>query len=89
MKFDPERFNDKRREDKSQRYAWMPFGGGAHKCIGLHFGTLEVKALLHEMLRAHRWSAPAGYAAHWDYVSLPVPPTGCRYGSPRSERSPM
>jgi cytochrome P450 len=78
MKFDPERFNDERREYKSHRYAWMPFGGGAHKCIGLHFGTLEVKALLHEMLRAHRWSVPAGYAAHWDYVSLPVPADGMR-----------
>jgi cytochrome P450 len=76
MRFDPERFNDERREDKSHRYAWMPFGGGAHKCIGLHFGTLEVKALLHEMLRAHRWSVPSGYEARWDYVSLPVPVDG-------------
>ncbi|WP_020672765.1 cytochrome P450 [Amycolatopsis nigrescens] len=74
--FDPERFNDERREDKSHRYAWMPFGGGAHKCIGLHFGTYEVKALLHEMLRAHRWSLPAGYRIKWDYVSLPVPVDG-------------
>jgi len=41
--FDPERFNDDRREDKSHRYAWMPFGGGVHKCIGEYFGMLEVK----------------------------------------------
>jgi cytochrome P450 len=74
--FDPERFSDERREDKSHRYAWMPFGGGAHKCIGLHFGTFEVKALLHEMLRTFRWSVPAGYEARWDYVSLPVPADG-------------
>jgi cytochrome P450 len=76
MDFDPERFNTERREDKSHRYAWMPFGGGAHKCIGLHFGTLEVKALLHEMLRAYRWSVPSDYTARWDYVSLPVPVDG-------------
>jgi cytochrome P450 len=75
-KFDPERFNDDRREDRSHRYAWLPFGGGAHKCVGLHFGTLEVKALLHEMLRAHRWSVPAGYTVRWDYVSLPAPADG-------------
>ncbi|WP_158893664.1 cytochrome P450, partial [Amycolatopsis anabasis] len=74
--FDPERFNEERREDKSHRYAWIPFGGGAHKCIGLHFGTLEVKALLHEMLRAYRWSVPADYEVRWDYVSLPVPVDG-------------
>ncbi|WP_199433097.1 cytochrome P450 [Qaidamihabitans albus] len=74
--FDPERFGEQRREDKSHRYAWLPFGGGAHKCIGLHFGTLEVKALLHEMLRTYRWSVPPGYDVRWDYVSLPVPVDG-------------
>ncbi|GAB2967595.1 cytochrome P450 [Amycolatopsis acidiphila] len=74
--FDPERFAEGRREDKSHRYAWMPFGGGAHKCIGLHFGTYEVKAVLHEMLRAYRWSVPEGYRMRWDYVSLPVPVDG-------------
>ena len=74
--FDPERFAEGRREDKSHRFAWMPFGGGAHKCIGLHFGTYEVKAVLHEMLRAYRWSVPANYRLRWDYVSLPVPVDG-------------
>jgi cytochrome P450 len=74
--FDPERFAEGRREDKSHRYAWMPFGGGAHKCIGLHFGMVEVKAVLHEMLRAYRWSVPDGYRIRWDYVSLPVPVDG-------------
>jgi cytochrome P450 len=74
--FDPERFAEPRREDKSHRFAWMPFGGGAHKCIGLQFGGLEVKALMHEMLRTYRWSVPEAYTARWDYVSLPVPADG-------------
>jgi cytochrome P450 len=76
FRFDPERFAEPRREDKSHRLAWMPFGGGAHKCIGLHFGGLEVKLLVHEMLRAYRWSVPQSYTARWDYVSLPVPADG-------------
>ena len=66
--FDPERFAEPRREDKSHRMAWMPFGGGAHKCIGLHFGSLEVKLLMHEMLRAYRSSVPESPTAKWDYV---------------------
>jgi cytochrome P450 len=74
--FDPKRFTEPRREDKSHRYAWMPFGGGAHKCIGLHFGVLEVKAVLHEMLRTYRWTVPDGYHTRWDYTSLPVPVDG-------------
>ncbi|GAA2360027.1 hypothetical protein GCM10009854_43740 [Saccharopolyspora halophila] len=74
--FDPERFAEPRREYKSHRLAWIPFGGGAHKCIGLHFGTLEVKLLLHEMLRNYTWTVAPGYEVKWDYVSLPVPVDG-------------
>jgi len=33
-KFDPERFAEPRSEHKKHRYAFAPFGGGAHKCIG-------------------------------------------------------
>jgi cytochrome P450 len=75
-RFDPERFSDSRREDKNHRFAWLPFGGGAHKCIGMHFGTLEVKAILHRMLLTHTWTVPEGYEAVWDNTSLPVPADG-------------
>ena len=50
--FDPERFAEGRREDKSHRYAWAPFGGNVHKCIGMHFGGMEVKAIMHQLLLA-------------------------------------
>jgi cytochrome P450 len=71
--FDPERFAEPRREDKSHRYAWLPFGGGVHKCIGMHFGTLEVKTVLDAMLRGHRWTFPADYEPRWGFTSLPFP----------------
>jgi cytochrome P450 len=74
--FDPGRFEPGRAEDKSHRNAWIPFGGGAHKCIGMHFGILEVKAILHEMLRTHRWTVAADYQVRWDNTSLPVPVDG-------------
>ena len=76
QEFDPERFNDSRREDKNHRFGYVPFGGGVHKCIGLHFGELEVKAILHQMLRTYTWAVPDGYTARWDYTSLPVPADG-------------
>jgi len=75
-RFDPERFAESRREDAAHRFAWIPFGGGVHKCIGMHFGSLEVKAILHEMLRAYSWTVPEGYRARWDNTSLPVPADG-------------
>jgi cytochrome P450 len=73
LRFDPERFAEPRREDKNHRYAWLPFGGGVHKCIGMHFGTLEVKSVLDALLRQYRWSFPAGYEPRWGFTSLPFP----------------
>jgi len=72
-RFDPERFSPARREDRRHPFAWAPFGGGAHKCIGLHFGTMEVKAILHRLLLGFEWSVPVGYVMPQDYTSLPVP----------------
>ncbi|HVS66968.1 MAG TPA: cytochrome P450 [Mycobacteriales bacterium] len=74
--FDPERFAEPRSEDKVHRYAWVPFGGGAHKCIGMYFGTQEVKILVHHLLRRYRWTTPAGYVVPWDLLSLPMPADG-------------
>jgi cytochrome P450 len=75
-RFDPERFAEPRREDRSHRFAWMPFGGGVHKCIGMHFGTFEVKILLHRLLRRYRWELSPGTCTRWDITSLPVPADG-------------
>jgi len=75
-RFDPQRFADDRREDKAHRYAWMPFGNGVHKCIGLHFGGMEIKAALHHMLLSYRWSVPADYRLPIDWSSLPRPKDG-------------
>jgi cytochrome P450 len=72
-KFDPERFDEHRAEDRKHPFQWVPFGGGAHKCIGLFFGEMEVKAILHQMLLRYRWSVPDGYEMPQDYTSLPIP----------------
>lgn len=59
--FDPQRFSDERGEHKRHPYSWVPFSGGAHMCIGLHFAIMQVKLVMFEMLRRYRWSVPAGY----------------------------
>lgn len=76
MVFDPERFSPERREDKSHRYAWEPFGGGVHKCIGLYFAGMEVKAIMHRLLRNYHWTVDPGYRAPLDNHSLPFPKDG-------------
>jgi len=75
-RFDPERFADGRREDKVHRNAWMPFGHGVHKCIGMSFGGMEIKAVLHQMLLGYRWNVPAAYQLPIDWSSLPRPKDG-------------
>lgn len=75
-RFDPERFAEHRREDKVHRYAYMPFGNGIHKCIGMYFGGMEVKAAMHQLLRTFRLSVPDGYTMPLDWSSLPRPRDG-------------
>lgn len=75
-KWDPERFAPDRREDKVHRFAWAPFGGGAHKCIGLYFAGMEVKAILHQMLQRFEWSVPADYKLQLTYGTGPTPADG-------------
>jgi cytochrome P450 len=72
-KFDPGRFADDRREDKVHQYAWEPFGGGVHKCIGLHFAGMQIKSVLHQVLQRYRWTVPADYEWPLDTTSLPSP----------------
>lgn len=74
--FDPERFTTERHEDKAHRYTWAPFGGGAHKCIGLYFGGMTVKAIMHRMLLHYRWTVPADYTPPMGWATGPVPLDG-------------
>ncbi|WP_026920421.1 cytochrome P450 [Gordonia polyisoprenivorans] len=75
-KWDPGRFSLERREDKVHRFAWAPFGGGAHKCIGLYFGGMEVKSILHQMLLRFEWTVPADYRLDLEYGTGPTPADG-------------
>jgi cytochrome P450 len=74
--FDPERFSPQRAEDKSHRFAWMPFGGGVHKCIGLYFAQMEIKTILHHLLRNFEWSVPEDYRWTLEPRSLGDPVDG-------------
>ncbi len=75
-RFDPDRFAPDRREDRSHRLAFEPFGAGVHKCIGMHFAGMQVRAIFHELLRSYRWSVPADYVWPLDLTALPFPRDG-------------
>lgn len=71
--FDPERFSPERDEQKSHSFAYMPFGGGAHKCIGMHFASMLVKCFMHQFLLKYEYSLPENYSPKRE--SFPLPKT--------------
>lgn len=73
--FDPDRFSPERAEDRVHRFAWTPFGGGAHKCIGMHFSAMQVKLFVATLLRARRIELPGG-PPEWQRMPIPKPKGG-------------
>ncbi|MDB4975966.1 MAG: aufA [Myxococcaceae bacterium] len=70
LKFDPERFSPARAEDKSQPGVYMPFGGGAHACIGMQLAGIEAKLLFHALLTSCRFELEKDYQAEHTYTPL-------------------
>lgn len=74
--FDPERFSPARAEHKRHPFAWIPFGGGAHMCLGLHFAEMQVKAVLHPLLRRVRLEVPPNYRLPYKLAPIAHPLDG-------------
>jgi sterol 14-demethylase len=49
--FDPGRYIDPRQEDILNRWTWVPFGAGRHKCVGSAFAMMQMKAIFSVLLR--------------------------------------
>jgi cytochrome P450 len=60
-RFDPERFAPGREEHKRHTHQWVPFSGGAHMCLGVRFAEMQVRLILHQLVRRYRWSVADGY----------------------------
>ncbi|MDR3418800.1 MAG: cytochrome P450 [Nevskia sp.] len=75
-RFDPERFSPARGEDRRHGFAWVPFGGGAHMCLGMHFAEMQVKAVLVPLLRQWRLGIPADYRVPYQLAPIAKPRDG-------------
>lgn len=49
--FDPGRYVDPRQEDLQNRWTWIPFGAGKHRCVGNAFAMMQMKAIFSVILR--------------------------------------
>ena len=60
--FDPMRFTEEAQRAR-HRFAWVPFGGGAHMCLGLHFAYMQAKCFARHFLQNLIGLAGAGLYA--------------------------
>jgi sterol 14-demethylase len=50
-RFDPGRYGEPRQEDLINRWTWIPFGAGRHRCVGANFAMIQLKAIFSVLLR--------------------------------------
>lgn len=71
LRFDPTRFTPEAVRAR-HKHAWIPYGGGAHMCVGLHFAVLQSRIFAHRLLT--RWRvAPAAEPPRIRRYPLPKP----------------
>jgi cytochrome P450 len=75
--FDPMRFTEEAQRGR-HRFAWVPFGGGAHMCLGLHFAYMQAKCFARHFLQNLEVSMAPGYRPEWQMWPIPKPRDGLR-----------
>ncbi|EUA00911.1 cytochrome P450 family protein [Mycobacterium kansasii 732] len=51
----PQRYDEPRQEDLINRWTWIPFGAGRHRCVGAAFATMQIKAIFSVLLREYEF----------------------------------
>jgi sterol 14-demethylase len=54
-RFIPQRYEEPRQEDLINRWTWIPFGAGRHRCVGAAFATMQIKAIFSVLLREYEF----------------------------------
>ena len=75
--FDPFRFTQEASHGR-HKFAFAPFGGGAHMCLGLHFAYMQAKCFAYHLLSTTDVSVAPGYKPDWKFWPIPQPRDGLR-----------
>ena len=70
--FDPSRYLDPRQEDLQNRWTWIPFGAGKHRCVGNAFAMMQMKAIFSVLLRDYEFEPAQPLESYRDDVSKMV-----------------
>jgi sterol 14-demethylase len=54
--FDPGRYLDPNQADLQNRWTWIPFGAGKHRCVGNAFAMMQLKAIFSVILRDYEFT---------------------------------
>jgi cytochrome P450 len=77
---EPDRYDPTRFELEASRgrhkFAYVPFGGGAHMCLGLNFAYMQAKCFAWHFLNNARVSIAPDYAPRWNMWPIPFPRDG-------------
>jgi sterol 14-demethylase len=74
-RFDPDRFAAPREEDAKHPWAYVPFGGGRHRCLGANFALMQQKAVWSVLLRRFAFELADPPASYRDnYAAMVVRP---------------
>ena len=74
-KFGPLRFAEEAIRAR-HKYAFVPYGGGAHMCLGMHFSYMQAKCFAYHLLTTSVVSAAPHYKPAWKYWPIPQPRDG-------------
>ena len=71
--FRPERYAEPRQEDIVNRWTWIPFGAGRHRCVGAAFAQMQIKAIFSVLLREYEFEmAQPADSYHNDHSKMVV-----------------
>ena len=71
--FVPQRYEQPRQEDLINRWTWIPFGAGRHRCVGAAFATMQIKAIFSVLLREYEFEmAQPSESYHNDHSKMVV-----------------
>jgi sterol 14alpha-demethylase len=71
-RFDPSRYLEPRQEDLLNRWTWIPFGAGRHRCVGSAFAMMQLKAIFSVILRDYEFEMAQPSQSYRDDVSKMV-----------------
>jgi sterol 14-demethylase len=70
--FEPGRYIDPRQEDLQNRWTWIPFGAGKHRCVGNAFAMMQLKAIFSVLLRDYEFEMSQPSESYHDDTSKMV-----------------